>query len=120
MRANDELCLGAPGHIGLKEPVRIVEVGEDNRKVREVIPKFHGQLSIASEEPGQRASFNRAHFLRQPPGNRKLCDVTVAQDLDARPGQPGSQHRQYGQGENEVPNGATADNEDLSRRLTHS
>jgi len=49
--------------------------------------------------------------LRQSVGSGEVSDVGISEDFDPVPGQPVPQCREEGKGDDEVPDGAAADDE---------
>ena len=118
MRAGNVLGLGGTPDVRQKDFIRIVEVGNDDVEVRKVRLHFGGQLPVARKEGGQTAGLDGPGAIHEPSGHGELRDVRVAKHFEMDVGKLRANRSDGGQREDEITDGAAADDEDfgLSRR----
>src|SRR6266576_6913655 len=113
MRTGDELRERTTGHVSLENFIRIVEVGNNDVELGEVIREFGGQFPVARKEARQTARLNRLCPIHQPARERQPHDVRVAENFEMRPGKLPPQRRDGRQRENEITDRAAANYENL-------
>src|SRR3954466_12532623 len=98
--------------IRFKNSVGIVEVAQDQIEIREVVAEIEWELGVRGEEPGERSGIQRANRIGVKAFMRQSDDVRNAENLKVRGRKPVPQQFDRRQREDEVANGAAADNED--------
>src|SRR6185312_7945567 len=114
MRSGDELRRRAALNVLLKNSVRIVEKREDQDEPREVIRQLRVEAAVAREKAGHRAGLDGTHFIRQSAGLGQLRDVRITKDFEMRVRKLSAQRRENRQRQNEIADGAAADDEDFA------
>ena len=98
--------------IGLEEVVGIVEVADDLLEAREVFHQVPGQIRPGNEESGEAAVFDRPCGVRVVAALGEGDDVLVAENLEMGVRKVFAEQADSGEGEDEVPDGPAADDED--------
>jgi len=118
MRRGDKLPVQTAANIRLENFVRVVEVGDYDVELGKIIRKLGGQFPAAREETRQAARLNRLRAIHQSARERELHDVRVTEDFEVRLGELPAQRSDGRERQNEITDGAAADDENL--RLGHA
>ncbi|HSV62372.1 MAG TPA: hypothetical protein VLH83_03430 [Chthoniobacterales bacterium] len=111
-RSRDEIRDAGKPHIGFKNFIRVVEVTQDEIETAEVAGQLRGQLGVSGEKSGERSRFNRADRIGVEASFGKRGNVFGAEDFDVRVGIMIAEQSYRGQGEDEIADGAAADDQD--------
>ena len=98
--------------MGFKNFVRIIEVTQDEIETAEVAGQLGGQIGVSREKSDERSRFNRTNRIRVETSFGQRRDVFGAEDFDVRAGKAITQKFYRGQGEDEIADGAAADDQD--------
>lgn len=120
MGPDDELRPRAKTYVRLEDMVGVVEVGNDQVELGEVVHQVFGQFAVAGEETGKRAGLNGLNPVDQTACHRQLGDVRIAEDFEMCSRELLAQGRNRRKRKDEVPDGAATDNEDLALQLIQS
>lgn len=118
MWSGNELRLGATTDIFLKNSVRIVEIRNDDIKAIKVVGERFVQFPAPSEKTCQSTGFYGTHAIDIPCEFGQSGDMRIAKDFDVRPRELFAQGGECRKRQDEVTNGATANNEDFA--LAHA
>ena len=119
MRAGDELRARATADVVLENLVGVIQVGNDQIEVGEIVRQLLGQFAATREKPGQRAGFDGLRLVGQAAGQGQGHDVRIAEHFQARLGKLPTQRGHGRQGQNEIPNGAASNDQDLAAEGFH-
>ncbi len=119
IRPEDILHAGAP-QIAFEVAVRVVEIADDLLKTGEILDEVRREFGIRDEKARQRSILDGPRGIGIKPAFGKRDDVLVAEDFEVRVGEGFPQQSDRRQGEDEVPDGSAADDEDarLHGRMT--
>jgi hypothetical protein len=82
MGTHNKLGARATPHVGLEDRVWIVQIGQDQIELGEVVCQVLSQLTAAREEAGQRARFDGLDPVHQAANQSQLRNVGVAQHFE--------------------------------------
>jgi hypothetical protein len=111
-RPGDEGRGSALPKICLKDSVRIVEVAHDQIELCEIRRELARDLGMRSEKSGQRSGVQGADVMGVEAFIGERDDVGDAQDFKTRGREAIAQQSERGQRQDEIANGAAADDED--------
>jgi hypothetical protein len=99
-------------HIRFENLVGIKEVTQDQIETREVIGQFTGKLAVSGEGSSERCRVERPDGIGVESFLGKSRDGFGAENFQMRPGETIAQQSYRGQSEDEVADGAAANNQD--------
>ncbi len=119
VRPHDKLRARAQAHVGLEDAVRVVQIGQDQIELGEVVRQIFGQVAAAGEKAGKSARFDGLNPVHQAARQSQLGNVRVPEDFEVgrrkQPAQRGyRRQRQY-----EVPNRPTSNDQNPAPKRTH-
>lgn len=112
MGACDELGAGGACDIGLEDFIRIVKIGQDEVETPEVGGEIGIQIAVAGEETGQGPGFDGSQLV--DPFRGELSDVRIAEQGQVSLGKLLAEGGDGGQGEDEIADGAAADDQNAA------
>src|SRR5262245_8215800 len=115
MRTGDELAPRTAPDVGGKDFVWVVKNREDDVEPAKKLLQFRVQDAALSEESRQGSSLDGAHRFCQSANLSQLGNMAIPQHLQAGRGKLRPQRRQHRQGENKIPDGAAANDQNSSR-----
>src|SRR5689334_16657291 len=115
----DELSFGGAGDIRFEDVVWIEEVGDDDVEGFEVYGPFGIEFGLAGEEAGERTGFDGTESVNDAGGASQFRDTRVTEEFEMCVWKGGAQGADGGKGEDEVTDGAAADDEDLAALFGH-
>src|SRR5947209_22998 len=116
MRAGDELRARATADVGLKNPVRIVEIGDNQIELGKIVDEVRLEFAVTGEKAGQRSSFDGLHPIDQPASEGQFGNVRVSQDFQKRLGKVLPQRRDRRQRKDEITDRAAANDQNLAAK----
>ena len=119
VRTSDELTNQAAADVGFENPVRVVEIRNDQVELGEVIHQILFQCATAGEKPRQTARFNRLHAVRQTARHGELGDVRITKHFEVRLGKLSAQGGNGRQCENKIADGSAANDQNLGFDCAH-
>src|ERR1044071_7707029 len=120
MRPLDKLSGRAAADVGLKDLVRIVQIGKDQIEFRKVVGHVFRQGTIAREESRQPPRLNRPRLVDQSAQARQLNNMGIPQHLQVRLRKMLPQRRQRRQRQDEIPNRPAANYQNLALKWVHA
>lgn len=117
--SDDELGLGATADVGFENVVGVVKVGDDDVEFGEIVRQIFGEDAAAGEEAGEGAGFDGLDAVDEAAGLGELDNMGIAQDFEVGLGKLLPQGGDGGQREDEISNGAAANDQDFSASRLH-
>ena len=99
-------------HIRFENLIGIKEVTQDQIETREVIGQLSRELGVSGEGSGERHRVERPNGIGVEPFFGKSRDVFGSKNLQMRPGETIAQQLYRGQREDEIADGAAANDQD--------
>jgi len=111
-RSRQESRGAARADIRFKNFLRIIEEAQDEIEAAEVIGQLGWELGVSREKPGERGRFHRTNCIRVKAFLGERGDGFGAENFEVRVREAIAQKFYRGQGEDEIADGATADDQD--------
>ena len=119
MRTHDKLGAAATPDIGLENPVRVVQIGQDQIELGEVVCQVLRQLPAAREKAGQRPRFDGLDPVYQATRQSQLGDVGITQHFEVGLRKLSAQRGDGRQCQNEIADRAAANDQNPALGRIH-
>jgi hypothetical protein len=111
-RAGKKILDAGFSNVLFEDPIRIVEITDDQVEACEIFAEFRGQVGVPREKSGQRSRVERANAVRIEASFGERDDGLGAENFKMCARETIAKQFDRGQGEDEIADRAAADDED--------